>query len=136
MGADLTRAMREYLLERNGIYAVTPDSPFFCRRNGSALTQAIARSAFQQLRVVARIERKGGCRRQPRLHDLRHTAAVHRVIAWYRNGVDLAERLPKLATYLGHGDLSATQRYLTMTPELLHEACLRFERYAREGNHE
>lgn len=136
MGADLTRAMREYLLERNGIYAVTPDSPFFCRRNGSALTQAIARSAFQQLRVVARIERKGGCRRQPRLHDLRHTAAVHRVIAWYRNGVDLAERLPKLPTYLGHGDLSATQRYLTMTPELLHEACLRFERYAREGNHE
>jgi len=36
-----------------------------------------------------------------------------------------------LATYLGHVDLASTQRYLTMTPELLHEASQRFEQYAR-----
>jgi hypothetical protein len=28
--------------------------------------------------------------------------AVHRVIAWYREGVDVQARLPLLATYLGH----------------------------------
>jgi hypothetical protein len=37
-----------------------------------------------------------------------------------------------LATYLGHVHLAATQRYLTMTPELLQEASKRFERYAGE----
>jgi len=62
----------------------------------------------------------------------RHTAAVHRLVAWYRAGVDVQHRLPQLATYLGHVDLGATQRYLTMTPDLLHEASRRFERYALE----
>ena len=38
--------------------------------------------------------------------------------------------LPQLATYLGHVNIAATQVYLTMTPELLRAASLRFERYA------
>ncbi len=37
--------------------------------------------------------------------------------------------LPLLSTYLGHASVAGTQVYLTMTPELLHEASLRFERY-------
>jgi integrase/recombinase XerD len=44
--------------------------------------------------------------------------------------------LPQLATYLGHVDIRSTQRYLSMTPELLQEASVRFERYAQpEGHH-
>jgi hypothetical protein len=39
---------------------------------------------------------------------------------------------PQLATYLGRVHLAATQRYLTMTPELLQQANQRFERYAGE----
>jgi len=62
-----------------------------------------------------------------------HTFAVHRLVAWYREGADLQTRLPLLATYLGHIDVSGTQAYLTMTPELLAEASRRFERYARSG---
>jgi integrase/recombinase XerD len=38
--------------------------------------------------------------------------------------------LPHLSVYLGHGTVRATQVYLSMTPELLHEAGQRFERYA------
>jgi hypothetical protein len=38
--------------------------------------------------------------------------------------------LPLLAVYLGHVNVSGTQAYLTMTPELLAEASNRFERYA------
>ena len=38
--------------------------------------------------------------------------------------------LPQLATYLGHKDLRGTQHYLSMTPELLELASLRFEKYA------
>jgi len=36
-----------------------------------------------------------------------------------------------LATYLGHADISSTQLYLSMTPELLREASARFEKYAQ-----
>ena len=51
-----------------------------------------------------------------------------------RSGKDVQRLLPQLATYLGHLDLSSTQYYIAMTPELLHEANLRFERYAQPGN--
>jgi hypothetical protein len=45
---------------------------------------------------------------------------------------DVQRLLPKLATYLGHINISGTQRYLTLTPDLLHEASMRFEHYAME----
>lgn len=44
----------------------------------------------------------GGRGQGPRIHDLRHTFAVHTLLRWYREGVDLQARLPVLATYLGH----------------------------------
>ena len=56
--------------------------------------------------------------------------AVHRVVGWYREGVDVQARLPLLAAYLGHVNLAGTQAYLTMTAELLSAAAQRFERYA------
>jgi integrase/recombinase XerD len=72
-----------------------------------------------------------------RLHDLRHTFAVHRLLAWYREGADVQRWLPHLSTYLGHARISSTQRYLTMIPELLEQASQRFERYAQpEVRHE
>jgi integrase len=77
--------------------------------------------------------RHDGGRFQPRLHDLRHTAVVHRLVCWYRQGADVQRLLPQLATYLGHVHVAATQRYLTLTPELLREASQRFERYVRTG---
>lgn len=66
----------------------------------------------------------------PRIHDLRHTFAVHRVLQWYREGVDVQARLPHLVTYMGHRDLESTQHYLSLTPEVLREANLRFEKFA------
>lgn len=130
MGKDLTGLMTEYVLRRLGHYTAPADAPLFCFRDGSPLSQSAARNAFRRLRACAGVLREGGARRQPRLHDLRHTAAVHRLIAWYRSGADLQTLLPKLVIYLGHVDMSATQRYLTLTPALLQEASLRFEHYA------
>lgn len=37
---------------------------------------------------------------------------------WYRLGLDLAAKLPVLATYMGHQSLSGTQRYLRLTAEV------------------
>jgi integrase/recombinase XerD len=70
------------------------------------------------------------------LHDLRHTAAGHRLVTWYRQGPDAQRLLPQLATYLGQVHIAATQRYLTMAPERLHEASQRFAHYAPVGQYE
>ena len=75
-------------------------------------------------------------RRAPCLHSLRHAAAVHRLEAWYRQGADVQRLLPALSTWLGHANLDGTRVYLTMTPELLHQASVRFEQFVRGGSHE
>ena len=134
LGADLTFALAQFVGRRSAGYLDQPDAPFFRLRNGKPVSQSVARSAFRRVRTLAGVLRQGRSRYQPRLHDLRHTAAVHRLIAWYRNGENLQTLLPRLATYLGHINLAATQHYLTLTPELLHEASLRFERYALGTN--
>lgn len=136
LGKDLTQVLTEYVVKRNNSHPATADAPLFCFCNGTPLSKSAARSAFRRLRAQAGVIREGGARHQPRLHDFRHSAAVHRLVAWYRGGADLQALLPKLATYLGHVDLSATQRYLTLTPELLREASLRFERYAMGNDHD
>jgi integrase/recombinase XerD len=69
-------------------------------------------------------------RRGPRVHDLRHTFVAHRMLTWYREGVEPQSRLPHLATYLGHKDIHSTLVYLNITPELLQQAS---ERYRRHG---
>lgn len=137
LGSDLAGVLSKYvLLRRQEGDGSTKEAPLLCFRDGSPLSQSAARNAFRRLRAHTGLRREGGPRRQPRLHDLRHTAAVHRLISWYRSGADLQALLPKLATYLGHVDLSATQRYLTLTPELLRQASQRFEHYALEDDHD
>jgi integrase/recombinase XerD len=64
--------------------------------------------------------------RGPRIHDLRHTFAVNRLMAWYRNGVTLGAKLPLLSTYLGHSTVTGTEVYLHATAELLESAGRRF----------
>jgi integrase/recombinase XerD len=134
IGTDLCKALQSYRCVRQRL--ALPDemrSPFFCTRAGHAVSLARLESIFIRLREHAGICRPVSDRWQPRLHDLRHTFAVHRVIAWYREGADMQTSLPLLATYLGHINLSGTQTYLTMTAELLGEASLKFERYAALG---
>ena len=66
----------------------------------------------------------------PRLHDLRHSFAVGTLLRWYRDGVDPGAGLLRLATFLGHVDVTSTATYLTMTETLLREANRRFEAFA------
>jgi integrase/recombinase XerD len=111
------------------------DSRFFASRTGALWDYPRVITLFQRVRRVAGIQCPPGELRPPRMHDLRHTAAVHRMTAWYRSGQDVQRLLPQLATYLGHVEISSTQRYLQMTPELLQEAGRRFARYADCGGH-
>lgn len=134
-GDDLTRVLRQYSRHCDR-RCPDPDSPVFRLRNGQRVHHKIIERTFRRLCLMAAVRREGGSRRQPRLHDLRHTAAVHRLIHWYRSGADLQRLLPRLATYLGHKDLSGTQHYLTLTPPLLRQASRRFQHYVGDSSHD
>lgn len=54
----------------------------------------------------------------PRLHDLRHTFAVHCLKKWVVEGRDLSNCLQYLSVYLGHEDIRGSQRYLRLTADL------------------
>ena len=132
MGPDLAGAVGQYVAQRAKAHPTQLDGALFLTRTGTSVARHTAENVFSRLRVRAGVLRQDGGRYQPRLHDLRHAFAVHRLVSWYRQGADVQRLLPQLATYLGHVHIAATQRYLTLTPELLHEASQRFERYARE----
>ena len=131
IGLKLNQAMTQYAAQRKEAgHSQSADAPFFILRRGGALSIHIVREAFRRLRTYAGVGRADGARYQPRLHDMRHSFAVRRLTSWYEQGADVQKLLPQLATYLGHVSIAATQVYLTMTPELLHAASARFERYA------
>ena len=130
VGQQLADALRSYAKGR----ALRPfpqgeDSAFLANRDGTALNKYTVQAAFARLRIAAGIHHIDKTVLSPSLHSLRHSFAVHRVTAWYREGADVQGLLPALSTYLGHARLSDTQVYLSMTPELLQEASLRFEQF-------
>jgi integrase/recombinase XerD len=134
IGPRLTSVLSAYAKNRcHSACSLNLDSLFFVDRDGERITRQMVERAFARLRDIASVRRNDGARYQPRLHDLRGTFAVHRLVSWYRQGVDVQRLLPQLSTYLGHVNISSTQKYLTMTPELLQEASLRFELYATGG---
>lgn len=130
MGPQLCRAMTLYFqwrLEQG--HSQRSHAPFFVICTGAPVNHHTLRRGFKILRDHVELRRKG-TGQKPRLHDLRHSFAVHRLLSWYRQGADVQSLLPKLATYLGHVCICSTQVYLTMTPELLQEASKRFGKYA------
>jgi integrase/recombinase XerD len=134
IGRDLCAELMRYST-RPGT-ATNGERSFFTTRAGGRVNPATVEKCFQRVRERAGVGRSPDARYQPRLHDLRHTFAVHRLTRWYRQGADVQRLLHHLSVYLGHAHLANTQPYLTMTPELLALANARFERYARgEGGH-
>lgn len=136
IGTDLGRALSQYQTDRARLSLADGDrSVFFTTRRGRAISLGRFEYAFTRLLRQTHVGH-GYTGHRPRPHDLRATFAVHRLIAWYREGADVQARLPLLATYLGHVNVSATSVYLTMTAELLVEASRRFERYAQPAAQE
>ena len=128
-----TRALRRYVLARDGRQVMGDNSPFFVNGRGTRLTYCAVRWAFDHLRDMLGWKEGNGDMPRPRIHDLRHTFACQRLLSWYRQGKDVHNLIAALSTYLGHGKVTDTYWYLTGTPELLAIAGGRFERFARLG---
>jgi len=135
VGPRLARILGAHLSVRPvARIAESATSFLLANRDGTRLSSSTVQTAFDRLRRVADVHGRVGGRENPRLHDLRHSFAVHSLMAWYRRGADVQRLLPALSTYLGHSDLEGTKVYLTMTPDLLAQASLRFARYAGGGS--
>jgi integrase len=115
------------LYRRSGV-PIGRESPLFENPHTQrSFSKSCIRDSFHRLCDSLGIKTRGGGR--PRLHDMRHTFAVHRLEDWYRKGEDVQSKLGLLSTYMGHGGISGTQRYLTMTTELLQHASGLFSQY-------
>jgi site-specific recombinase XerD len=121
------RALQQYVQARQRWSPLSPDSPLFLNQRHRRLHYATVHHTFRRLLKESGIpyQKHTG----PRIHDLRHTFAVDRLLAWYRDGHDVNARLPWLATYMGHVDIQSTQVYLRPTAELMEQVDRRFYDY-------
>jgi len=131
LGPDLARVLCDYMKRQWSGRTRTDATPLFGTHKGEPILRQTAELVFKRLREEAGVLRSKEARYQPRLHDFRHTFAVVRLVTWYREGENVQRLLPHLSVYLGHARLQDTQRYLTMTTELLKHASRCFEQYAR-----
>lgn len=121
--AGRLRTCRETLAAR--VADRRPEDAFFPRADGHRLMKPKRLyQAFREVLELAQIPHLGRGR-GPRLHDLRHSFAVFRLLSWYEAGADLRVKLPLLATYLGHVGLASSQDYLHMTEDLIGEVMKR-----------
>lgn len=101
-------------------------APFFVSGRRRRLADPTVRPAIYSACQIAEIPKPW-----PRPHDFRHTLAVSRVAAWYRDGRDVNALLPALSTYLGHVSVENTRLYLIANGVLLEQAGARFEHETR-----
>ena len=115
--------LQAYTKARDAAYPQSQSPAFFLSLRSGRLSSAGLSVAFRQACAHAKLN--DGSPRPPRPHDLRHRFAVTRLVRWHQEGIDVQERLPLLATYLGHARYSDTAYYVTGTPELLGLAATR-----------
>ena len=123
--------LSRYSEQRNRHCPLITSKTFFIGDRGTPLKYAGVLRVFLCLRNALKWKNKSG-RKAPRIHDLRHTFAVQRLLRWYEEGVDLDRKIASLSTYLGHVMIEDTYWYLTAVPELMALTATRFERLAQQ----
>lgn len=132
--ASAATALRKYRAVRDAAFPKRKDRAFFVSTTkGVRFYNDSLTLAFSHVAQRAGVRRPDG--HEPTFHSLRHTFAVRRLMAWYREGVDVQAMLPVLATYMGHVNYTSTAYYLTATPELLALAADRHAKHVEEVPH-
>ena len=120
--SSAVQVLAHYRVQRTCQVPMTNDMAFFVGTRGVLLGQPLgdrqAHRVFDQLRKQLGWVNRGG-HGAPRIHDLRHSFAVRRLLLWHAQGVDIGQRMLALSTYLGHAKISNTYWYLSGVPELM-----------------
>jgi integrase len=134
MHPSTTEALRQYRSQRNSYIEVTDETPFFVGTRGQLLGHGLSLRQVNRVFIGLRdhlgwINR--GAHDGPRIHDLRHTFVVRRVMLWHAQGVDVDQQMLALSTYVGHAMVTNTYWYLTGVPELMAVAAEKFEAFTQ-----
>ena len=126
-------ALVQYRKARARHVATTAAMPFLIssrgQRLGTPLGERQVHRVFNILRDDLGWVNRGG-HAAIRLHDLRHTFVVRRLMRWHADGTDIDQMMLALSTYMGHAEIFYTYWYLTAVPELMALAGGKFERFA------
>lgn len=122
-----SRILNQYIERRLQNGPRTSDSPLFINLRTQSLRHCTVYHTFRKLLEKCGIPHNKHA--GPRIHDLRHSFAVQRLLAWYQDKQDVNARLPALATYMGHVSICSTHVYLRPTAELLEQVNNRFHNH-------
>lgn len=104
-----------------------PDAPFFPNGNGKFYTPGSLYAIFRERLRAAGISH-GGKNNGPRLHDLRHTFAVHCLRRAVRSGDDISVMMKYISVYLGHTGIPSSENYLRLTADLYPDIVCKMEK--------
>lgn len=114
---SLAEVLEDYQLyrQRLPVNGVEKDRAlYFIKADGTGMTTGTVYCHFRKILArcgIPHIGKHAG----PRVHDIRHTFAVHALIQLVRNGIDPYTGLPILSACLGHHSLWATEQYVRLT---------------------
>jgi len=120
---SLCEVLQQYALYRNRMpvrHVSSPNSFFFIKSDGKYCNTQSIYCWFRQLLAECGIPYSGN-HHGPRVHDLRHTFAVHAMIQMAHEGQDFYSSLPVISACLGHKSLFATEQYVRLTSEMYPE---------------
>ena len=126
-------ALKEYRQLRNCHVVVTEETSFFIGTRGKRRGCSLSLRQVHRVFIGLRDElgwRNRGAHDGPRIHDLRHTFVVRRVMLWHAQGRNIDQAMLALSTYVGHAMITNTYWYLTGVPDLMALAAEKFESYA------
>jgi integrase/recombinase XerD len=114
MSPSLNKICRSYASKMN--FSAKENRYFFPAPDKGKYNRHVIYKTFKDLLKEASVVRIGYAS-GPRLHDLRHTFAVHSLEKMVENGIDIYCSLPILCTYLGHRGIESTEKYLRLTKQ-------------------
>lgn len=130
LSKDAWRAIDKLLkIRRQRRLPISLDLPLIWHRYGAqkSYTMSATWKIFHSLFSSANIHTAYG--KLPRIHDFRHTFAVHALLRWYREGANVQSKLPVLSIYMGHASVVHTQYYLRFIDDVVILASERFEKH-------
>ena len=129
MHETLVARFRQYAKER--LSSFDEKSLFFPAPDGNFYSGNTIYGKFRLILKKAGISH-GGRGKGPRVHDFRHTFAIHCLRQWMRNNTNIENALQYLSVYMGHYNTKATHTYLRLTAELFPEIISKSEAFANE----
>lgn len=124
MSRELTVRCQTY--KNNVLDNVNDSSIFFAAPDGGKYAMTTVSYMWYQILKSAGIPKNDD---GPRIHDLRHTFAVHCLKKWVDNGEKINALFPVLSSYMGHVNLNSVNKYLRLTADVFPDITKLVERH-------